>query len=295
MNILVIGGTRFFGIPMVNKLLEDGHEVTLATRGLTEDSFGKQVQRIKLNIYDGDSVKAALAGKAYDVVIDKMGYGSLDVKNILDNVMCGKFIHMSTAGVYQLNHMDIREDEFDGSDISLKWCSRGEGEYDDVKRQAEAALCQKYLNLDWTSVRCPYVLGKNDYTNRLLFYIEHVMKEIPMNIDNLDEQLCFSEEKETGECLAFLVNRSYVKSLNVCAKGTMSIREILDYVEKRTGHLAKINLAGSRAPYNGTLSNSLLTKKAEDLGIIFGNIHDWMPELLDYYIDCIRRKCVEKE
>lgn len=28
MKILVIGGTRYFGIHMVNKLLEQGHEVT---------------------------------------------------------------------------------------------------------------------------------------------------------------------------------------------------------------------------------------------------------------------------
>lgn len=34
MNILVIGGTRFFGIPMVNELLAHGHNVTIATRGL---------------------------------------------------------------------------------------------------------------------------------------------------------------------------------------------------------------------------------------------------------------------
>lgn len=33
MNILVIGGTRFFGIDMVNELLTAGHDVTIATRG----------------------------------------------------------------------------------------------------------------------------------------------------------------------------------------------------------------------------------------------------------------------
>ena len=33
MKILVIGGTRYFGIHMVNKLLEQGHAVTIATRG----------------------------------------------------------------------------------------------------------------------------------------------------------------------------------------------------------------------------------------------------------------------
>ena len=39
MKILVLGGTRFFGIHMVNDLIEKGHEVTLATRGITPDYF----------------------------------------------------------------------------------------------------------------------------------------------------------------------------------------------------------------------------------------------------------------
>ena len=39
MNILVIGGTRYFGIHMVNKLLEQGHDITIATRGKTPDSY----------------------------------------------------------------------------------------------------------------------------------------------------------------------------------------------------------------------------------------------------------------
>ena len=44
MKILVIGGTRFFGIHMVKELLAKGHEVTLATRGLALDDFGDSLE-----------------------------------------------------------------------------------------------------------------------------------------------------------------------------------------------------------------------------------------------------------
>ena len=37
MKILVIGGTRFFGIHMVRELLAQGHAVTIATRGNVKD------------------------------------------------------------------------------------------------------------------------------------------------------------------------------------------------------------------------------------------------------------------
>ena len=46
MNILVIGGTRFFGVHTVNELVKRGHLVTIATRGLAKDSFGDKVKRI---------------------------------------------------------------------------------------------------------------------------------------------------------------------------------------------------------------------------------------------------------
>ena len=72
MNILVIGGTRFFGIHMVNELLAAGHDVTIATRGKASDSFGDKVKRIFLERTKEESVREALSGTHYDVVIDNM-------------------------------------------------------------------------------------------------------------------------------------------------------------------------------------------------------------------------------
>ena len=44
MNILVLGGTGFFGKHLVWELLHRGHEVTIATRGRTPDDFGRLVK-----------------------------------------------------------------------------------------------------------------------------------------------------------------------------------------------------------------------------------------------------------
>lgn len=74
MKILVIGGTRYFGIHMVNKLLEQGHEVTIATRGKTPDSYGDKVERITIQRTNEESMREALQGKHFDVVIDKIAY-----------------------------------------------------------------------------------------------------------------------------------------------------------------------------------------------------------------------------
>ena len=78
-KILVLGGTRFFGVPMVKRLAQC-HEVTIATRGITADSFGNSVSRIILERSDESSIREALKGAEFDVIIDKTAYSSNDVK-----------------------------------------------------------------------------------------------------------------------------------------------------------------------------------------------------------------------
>ena len=100
MKILVIGGTRYFGIHMVNKLLEQGHEVTIATRGKTPDSYGDKVERITIQRTNEESMREALQGKHFDVVIDKIAYCSNDIRYVMDYVDCDKYIYMSSTSVY---------------------------------------------------------------------------------------------------------------------------------------------------------------------------------------------------
>ena len=70
MNILVIGGTRFFGIHMVDELLNNGYKVTIATRGMANDKYGDRVERIVFERTNEDSIKEQLSNKHFDVVID---------------------------------------------------------------------------------------------------------------------------------------------------------------------------------------------------------------------------------
>lgn len=114
MKILVIGGTRFFGIHMVNELLTNGHDVTIATRGKASDEYGGRVRRITLERTDETSMKNALAGSCYDVVIDKIAYCSNDIRYVMEAVDCDKYIHMSSTSVYEPKHANTMESGPDG-------------------------------------------------------------------------------------------------------------------------------------------------------------------------------------
>ena len=288
MKVLVIGGTRFFGIHMVNELLAKGHEVTIATRGRTADTYGDRVKRIIFERTDAESVKDALRGTHYDVVIDKIAYCSNDIKYVMDVVDCDKCIYMSSTSIYNPKHINTVEFDFDGVSKELVWCDRMAFPYEEIKRQAECALWQAYSDKNWIAVRYPFAIGKDDYTKRLFFYIEHTMKSIPMNIDNLDYQMGFIRSDEAGKFLAFLIDKDIRGAINGSSEGTISLREIIEYVEVKTGTKAIIDKEGEDGPYNGEPEYSINIDKAKTVGFHFTILKEWIYELLDYYIQLIK-------
>lgn len=288
MKILVIGGTRFFGIHMVEELLAKGHDVTIATRGFVPNVYDNRVRQIIIERTNEESVKNALRGMHYDVVIDKIAYCSNDIKYVMENVDCDKYIYISSTSVYEPKHINTIESDFDGTSKDFVWCDRKAFPYEQIKRQAEYALWQKYSDKNWIAVRYPFAIGKDDYTKRLLFYVEHTIRSIPMNIDNLDYQMGYIRSDEAGKFIAFLVDKAVKGAINGSSEGTISIKEIIDYVEKKTGTKAIIDSTGEVAPYNGEPEYSINTEKAKALGFRFSVLQDWIYELLDYYIQLVK-------
>ncbi len=284
MNILVLGGTRFFGVHMVSALLNAGHEVTIATRGNRQDNFGNCVHRVIVDHNDAQHMKAVFSGKDYDVVCDNLTYCSNDVKYALDSIQCKHYILMSSTAVYDL-HDNIVEEEFNPKEKQVIWNNRDDFPYGESKRFAEIALFNAYPNQESSAVRYPFVIGKDDYTHRLSFYVNHVMNGIPMDIDNLSSPMSFITSSDAGRFLCFMAEQHYTGPINGSCHGTISIQEILSYIELKTGKLAIIDPSGEKAPYNGTPRNRINTEKAQQLGFVFSEIKEQIFPLIDTYID----------
>lgn len=284
MNILVLGGTRYFGRHMVQRLLENDHNITIATRGRAADDFGNQANRIIVERTDPDSLRNAVQYSHYDVIYDNLAYCSNDVKHILDFADCDKYVMTSSTAVNN-KHIDTREDEFNPKTKKLIWCDRTDFSYDEAKRQAECALWQEYQQVKAVAVRFPFVIGKDDYTNRLYFYVEHVIKGIPMFIDNINYQMSFVRSDEAGVFLAFFAENNYLGAINGSSEGTVSINEIIEYVVSKTGKTPILLLDGEKAPYNGENEYSINIERAKNLGFAFTSLKNWLYNLLDFYID----------
>ena len=123
---------------------EELHEVTIATRGKTPDSYGDKVERITIQRTNEESMREALQGKHFDVVIDKIAYCSNDIRYAMDYVDCDKYIYMSSTSVYNPKHMNTVESDFDGYSKDFVWCDRKEFPYSylDLTDKEKAALFQ---------------------------------------------------------------------------------------------------------------------------------------------------------
>lgn len=281
MKILVLGGTRFFGIQLVWALLEKGHRVTIATRGLTRDPFGPAVERVIVDRTDPSAMKAAFSHRSFHTVCDDLAYCSNDVKTALDSLHCSRYVMVSSAAVYSLRP-GVCEQSFDPLAPPLRWGCRADFDYAEGKSQAERALFGEYPLKQAAAVRFPFVLGPGDYTRRLYFYVEHAVRRLPLYVDAPEAQLSFIHQADAGRFLAWLAAESPLTGpVNACCPGTASVADLLGYVRSRTGGSPLLCSGGAPAPYNGTPAHSLDTRRAQGAGFSFSPLQSWLPGLLD--------------
>lgn len=165
-KILMMGGTRFIGLYLARQLVEQGHEVTLFTRGKkkvayeipddTPDSFARfsrSIKHIQGDRMDFPEVERKLARQGFQVVYDINGREAEEVKPVIAGTKSTleQYIYCSSAGVYLKNDMMPHREE-DAVDPK----SRHKGKLD-----TEELLRQSGVN--FTSVRPVYIYGPLNY------------------------------------------------------------------------------------------------------------------------------------
>lgn len=102
MKTLILGGTRFNGLALLEELMRRGHEVTVLNRGSTPAELPSEVEQLKADRNDAAGMKSALAGHSFDAVFDVSGYTPDQVRGALDALgdRAGHYIFTSSTAVY---------------------------------------------------------------------------------------------------------------------------------------------------------------------------------------------------
>lgn len=280
---LVLGGTRFFGVKLVQSLLENGVAVTVATRGNTRIPF-PDVESIQFDRNDVESFHSAFEGRKWDVIFDQICYSSNDARNAIEvfENKTNKYIFTSTLSVYDILDKELVEHDFDPYSHPIKLGEKDEFTYQEGKRQAEAVFFQN-APFPVVAVRLPIVLGENDYTERLTYYINKVVDKETIYLRNLGAAISFINEDEAGKFLSWISTANFHGPINACTNGIVKLKELLAYIEEATGNKAMVEISQDdekQTPYAIPSTWKMSNQKALDLGFQFELLHEWLPGLI---------------
>lgn len=295
-KVLVLGGTRFFGKRLVELLLQDQNsEVTILTRGLTEDTFGERVTRLAVDRTDEAALERAALDTVWDIVYDNICY-TPDEAAAAVRIWAGRakrYILTSSLSVYDPQPGVLTETDFDPWHYPLKSGGKMDISYQEGKRQAEAILLQT-SDFPVAAVRFPIVLGTDDYTRRLHFHIEHILAGQMIGIPNPQAEISFIRSDEAAEFLHWLGREGSAVTgpVNACSDGTLTIGGVLSIIEQITGQTAVIRDDAAevdQSPFGIPESWFMDTAKARSAGFSFLSLSEWFPELVSSLTHSLRQ------
>ncbi|MBC3920852.1 NAD-dependent epimerase/dehydratase family protein [Undibacterium sp. CY18W] len=294
-NILIIGGTRFFGKQLVRRLLADGHRVTIATRGRNPDDFGDAVQRLRVDRRDEQAMQAVFAHASYDLVFDQMCYSPLDAAIALE-VFAGKvgrYVMSSTIETYR--HLvgrvlrPLREDDLDLTQVAIDWQypwrdpALADVSYAAGKLQAEAVLMQDG-RLPVATLRIAHVLSaQDDFTGRLASYVQQVMQEQTLLHLAGAGNTSFLNVAAVVDAMVWAGMADFLGPLNLACQGNLSAPQLVQRIARLLGKPAILQIAGdntAHSPFDYAHDYVMDTARARGLGYQFSNVDAWLDRLI---------------
>jgi nucleoside-diphosphate-sugar epimerase len=293
-NILVIGGTRFIGRLLVQRLLRAGHRVTIATRGYAPDPFGDRIRRIRTDRRNEPGMRKLAEAGPFDIVYDQMCYSPLDaaiaVRSFAGKV--GRYVMTSTVDAYRvlgfgrsaaLTEADLAV-EAQPIDTAYPWHDprRATECYVSGKVQAEAYLVRDG-SLPLVTPRLAHVLGgPEDFTGRLAHYVELARAGATLPYSAEDAAVSFMTAHAAADFLFWTGMQSFTGPVNAACDGALSAYGLYQWVGEvleapvKTRRVTPPEAPGRLSPFDLPGPMVLDTSRAKALGYKFGHSDEWL-------------------
>ncbi|WP_280768692.1 NAD-dependent epimerase/dehydratase family protein [Salipaludibacillus daqingensis] len=284
-KILVLGGTKFFGKRLVQKLLKNGDEVTVATRGETPHPFGEQVHHLTVDRFDRGSMERTFQDGEWDVIYDQICFSPDDAVDACE-IFAGRverYVFTSTLSVYEFNgNAEKIEKDFDPYNYEVKLGRKEQFDYGEGKRLAEAVFFQK-APFSVVAPRPPVVFGLDDYTERLHYHVRKVLNEEKIGLDHPEARVSFVDSEDLAEFLFWTGFQQFTGPVNASSPDQISLEKMIHLIEQASGKKANVTAAHSKeesSPINFPVSIFQDVSAAEANGYHFRNLSDWFEQLI---------------
>lgn len=282
-KILVLGGTRFFGEKAIEKLLDSGHSVTIATRGYAKHPFGDRVYHIVVDRTDPthpgwDEIRETYWNAVFDNICFTKEEAEIAMAKF---VACTDYYLLtSTLAVYEGTKDGYAENDFNPYMYPIdpsKEVTYGEG-----KRQAEAVFSQK-SGFRLGILRLPIVLGTEDYTKRLHTYIDAVENNEEIRIENPEAKISFIKATDAAAVIHWMLAEEKTGPYNASSVDQLSLRQFIEMMETELQKEAKVTYYAQEpplSPFSLKKHTYLKVLKRVETIMEYPTLDSWLPALV---------------
>ena len=213
-----MGGTRFVGKPLVSRLQQQGHSLTLFTRG--RQPLPEGVESVTGDRGD-DQALDQLKGRGFDVIVDSSGRTLSDSQRVLERTgpPSHRFLYVSSAGVYA---------------GSPTWPLDEESALDPASRHAGKAETEQWLmreGIAFTSFRPTYIVGPGNYNPVERWFFDRIVNDRPVPLPgdgSTITQIGHVEDLAEAMARSLEVDASCNRIYNCSAKKGITFRGLIE-------------------------------------------------------------------
>ena len=213
-----MGGTRFVGKPLVSRLQQQGHSLTLFTRG--RQPLPEGVESV-IGDRGDDQALDQLKGRGFDVVVDSSGRTLSDSQRVVERTgpPSHRFLYVSSAGVYA---------------GSPTWPLDEESPLDPASRHSGKADTEQWLmreGIAFTSFRPTYIVGPGNYNPVERWFFDRIVHDrpIPLPGDGTTiTQIGHVEDLAEAMARSLEVDASCNRIYNCSAKKGITFRGLIE-------------------------------------------------------------------
>ncbi len=310
MNILIIGGTRNLGHFLAERILADGHNLTILNRGVTSDNLPSNISRLRCDRTNSQQLRRAIGGRTFDVVIDNVMYKEPEAESIVE-ILSGKvghYIFISTGQVYLVRAnltRPFKESDYEGELIPPPTENTYDYEewlYGIDKRKAEAVFARAYAEkqFPYTALRLPMVNSERDNFNRLYNYMIRIRDGGPILVpEQPNYPLRHVYTADVVNVIMHLINTGMGKgkAYNISQDETVSIGEFLTILGELVGLEPQIRMVDRSllvangflpdcSPFSELWMSELdNTLSKTELGATYTPLREYMARIVTYYTE----------